>query len=483
MDCQRNLLIQNLMLRWRYSMGAVVYNQSWYQPESSDAMSLLTMYGYPQEARAGLTTLLHKTKGAGFYTNWEAGEKLSHGAEYYFLTRDNTFLEEHLDAHTALCETFAKQIQEDPKGLLEKQRHCGDIPDVDYCTFHQAVGWQGLRHMASAWQLAGFSEVADTYAAVADQLRESLLQAIELSSTGLADGTLFVPSILYGEEKEVYSPITKTRMGSYWNLCMPYAFATGLWPFDSAELTAISDFMHGHGATLLGLLRFNYYPVEIGSYKADGLPGYWSSGVDNVYLPSYQRMLAQRDDAERLILSFYGKLMHGQTRGTFVSGEGDTLGPYPGLEYRSSYGAVCSANNTAFLLPLRLMLVRESTDPATGIPEGLHLAHATPRQWLEAGKEIRVEEAPTAFGLVSFTLKAKSDGSAIEISIKTPERNMPEQLRLKLRLPQGKKIKAVRNNQQSKSIETDAPVSFDAETEIIHLDGLQGNIQLTALLD
>ena len=73
MDCQRNLLIQNRMLRWRYSLGSVVYHGSFYQPESSDAMSTLAMYGFTGEARDGLGDLMDMTKGKGFYVNWERG--------------------------------------------------------------------------------------------------------------------------------------------------------------------------------------------------------------------------------------------------------------------------------------------------------------------------------------------------------------------------------------------------------------------------
>lgn len=479
MDCQRNLLIQNLMLRWRYSLGSVVYHNSFFQPESSDAMSLLALYGFTDEARSGLVELLPMTKGDGYYTNWERGEKLSHGAEYYLITRDNAFLETHTPAYVEILEELARQQNADPHGLLEKQRHCGDIPAVDYCTFHQAVCWQGMRNMALAWQLSGNSELAERYGSLARAFRESLLQAVEKSAQWLPDGSLFVPSILLEQNKEVYSPITETRIGSYWNLCMPYAFASGLWGSDSPELKGIVQFLHNHGATLLGLLRFNYYPIEIGKHHPEGLPGYWTTGYDNVYLPSYLRVLALRDEAERLILSFYGKLAHGQTRGTFVSGEGDTVGVFPGLDHRSFYGAVCSANNMAFLLPLRLMLVRESFNAETGLPEGLHLAHATPRAWLEPGNSIRVTNAPTMFGPVSYTLAAADDGQTLDVTLDLPDRNIPEQLRLKVRPPHPRQITGVYLQDAGPSGEG---LPFDAETGIIVLDNLTGKARLRVLL-
>jgi hypothetical protein len=52
-------------------------------------------------------------------------KKLSHGAQYYYLTRDAAFIEEHTDTYIALCEEFRRQMAEDPYGLLLKQRQCG----------------------------------------------------------------------------------------------------------------------------------------------------------------------------------------------------------------------------------------------------------------------------------------------------------------------------------------------------------------------
>ena len=56
-----------------------------------------------------------------------------------------------------------------------------------------------------------------------------------------------------------------------------------------------------------------------------------------------------------------------------------------------------------------------------GLPEELLLAHFTPRGWLEDGKEIRVKEAPTPFGKVSFGIKPHLIQDRIEADIQTPK--------------------------------------------------------------
>ncbi|MHB8994353.1 MAG: LamG domain-containing protein [Armatimonadota bacterium] len=475
MNAQRNLLIQNLMMRWRYSVGAVVYHGSFYQPEGSDAVSLLGLYGYPEACGEGLADLLPMAKGDGYYTNWEWGEKLTHGAQYYLLTRDADFINRNTAQYRQMCQALAEQMAKDPHGLLEKQRHCGDIPEAGYCTFHLMVCWRGMRDMAQVWKLTGHSAESQETEATAARLKSAIQKALDKSVAWLPDGSLFVPNTLL-DQHTPFEPITATRLGSYWNLCMPYAFASGFWEPGSKEMNGISRYLHQHGGLLLGLLRFNYYPVRIGSFRPGGLPGYSTTGFDNVYLPAYERMLSDRGEADRLVLTFYGKLAHGQTRNTFVNGEGETVGEVPGERYRSCYGTPSSANNTAFLLPLRLMLVRESFDHQNGMPEGLYLADAAPREWLAPGKTIRVKEAPTYFGTLSYTLKRETSGRRLLAEIDLPARDPIKVLRLKLRLPGKQRVRAVTVN--GKPWER-----FDPEQETIDLTGLQGKLRVAAAIN
>lgn len=472
MDAQRNLLIQNLIMRWRYTLGPVVYHGEFYQPEGSDTVTLLGLYGHLDAHRDGLSDLLPKTKGAGYYTNWEWGEKLTHGAHYYLLTRDRDFIARHTPDYLAMCRGLAEQMARDPNGLPEKQRYSGDVPEASYCTPHLMVCWRGLRDMAQVWKETGHGVEARLAEETASRLRSALRKALDRSVTWLPDGSLFVPSVLL-EGQKPFDPITETRLGSYWNLVMPYAYASGFWEPDSREMEGISRYVHRYGGVLLGLLRFNYYPVRIGAFRPGGLPGYSTTGFDNVYLPNYQRMLADRGEVDRLVLSFYGKLAHGQTRNTFVSGEGDTGGEVPGERYRSCYGTPNSGNNAAFLLPLRLMLIRETFDAGTGLPQGLYLADAAPRPWLAPGRRIRVQQAPTCFGPVSYTLSVTPSGRRVTAEVEVPARDPVEELGLKLRLPDGRRIRAVTVNGKRHE-------RFDATAETIDLSGLKGSLRVVA---
>jgi hypothetical protein len=72
-----------------------------------------------------------------------------------------------------------------------------------------------------------------------------------------------------------------------------------------------------------------------------------------------------------------------------------------------------------------------------GKPETLRLMFATPRRWLEDGKAIVVERAPTAFGQVSVTLRSELARSSVSAEVILPERQIPERTSLRVRLPEG----------------------------------------------
>lgn len=468
MDCQKNLLIQNLVLRHRYSLGNNAYDESLYHPESCDAATTLAKYGFTNEARNALEVIY----GAGLntYANWVRGEQLTHSAEYYHLTKDYDFMSKWTNRFKTFFLDFEGQIKKDTFGLLTPQPLSSDISTEEYYTYQQAVAWRGWRDIATILKDLNLYN-SDTTKIAVQQFRKNLLLAINSSKSTIDDGALFIPSILHAKKKEIYSPISETKLGSYWNLCMPYAFDSGIFDYKSKEMGQILNFMHNHGGLLLGMLRFNFYATPIGDFLKGGIPGYYTTGVDNVYLISYMRALAQRDESERLILSFYGRLVHGQTKHTFSSGEGDNIGVYPGVENRCSFGSWNSANNLTLLESLRYMLLCDSYDFETGVPNELRFAHSTPREWLENGKVIEFNNAPTIFGNASCRIVSGIDKGKINVNLYIPTRDPIEKIFLKLRLPQGKRIQKVKLQGR------DYP-RFDSEKELIDLRGFKGQIEL-----
>jgi len=130
-----------------------------------------------------------------------------------------------------------------------------------------------------------------------------------------------------------------------------------------------------------------------------------------------------------------------------------------------------SVATAAILNYLRLMLVHE-TAAADGRPDGLELAHATPRGWLAAGKRIAVSDAPTAFGPASYTLEAVGE-DLVRASVKVPPRLAPgDRLSLRVRVPGGRDVTRVTVNGRPHE-------EVDRATGTIDLTGYSGQLTVT----
>jgi hypothetical protein len=130
-----------------------------------------------------------------------------------------------------------------------------------------------------------------------------------------------------------------------------------------------------------------------------------------------------------------------------------------------------TASNSAFLETLRLMLVHERRDK-DGSPVGLDVAFATPRPWLGNGKSISVNAAPTSFGALTYDLHR--DGNRLTGTVIVPSRRPPPTLRLRLRLPRGVELRAIRVNGRRRPV--------DLRTGTIDLSGMRGSLDVVAAL-
>jgi hypothetical protein len=455
-DAQRNLVIQNLGLTWRYSIGNPYEQFSF--PESVDVAQVMAEYGYGAVARSILRTSL--TRKPTPYPNWKMGEKLLGSASYYSLHRDRAYVDQTLPTLHRYVTALGRQIRANGAGLLRRERYSSDIPDSVHGIHSQAVAWQGLRSIARVWAETGHGSAAARARRIASRLEAGLGRAVAASQRRLPDGSLFVP-VQLGDGIRPYKAVTEARLGSYWNLVMPYALASGLFRPGSPQAAGVYRYMLRHGSRLLGLVR-------AGAYALYPDPVFPTSGTDQVYGINVSRFLADNDKPDHLVLSLYGQLAAGMTEGTFIAGEAATVAPLQGAYYRSMYLPPNGASNAAFLTTLRLMLVHETTE-RDGDPLGLELAFATPRAWLRAGRRILVRNVPTSFGPVAFTLEA-SEG-AVHGTVVMPERPLPRTLKLRLRLPPGRRIGSV-------TVDGRPFERFDRATETLDLSGRRGTLEV-----
>jgi hypothetical protein len=151
-------------------------------------------------------------------------------------------------------------------------------------------------------------------------------------------------------------------------------------------------------------------------------------------------------------------LAHGMTRNTFIGAEGCAIEPLD-ESGRFFYCPPNSSSNGQWLAILRWLLVQDWDRDEDGRPETLRLMFGTPRRWLEDGKMISVERAPTDFGPVSVRMQSRLQQGKVTAEVELPGRNKPKQVLLRARVPEGWRVVSARIGETA--IETDQNGTVD----------------------
>ena len=150
MNAERALLVQNLELSWRYSIGNPYEEFSF--PESLDGAQVMAELGFGAVSRAILRVSF--TRRSTPYPGWTMGEELLAAAEYVSLTDDRAFLTSATPKLLGYVEALARRQGAD--GLLAPEHFSSDIKDEVRGLHAQAIAWEGLRSIAAVWaQAAG----------------------------------------------------------------------------------------------------------------------------------------------------------------------------------------------------------------------------------------------------------------------------------------------------------------------------------------
>ncbi len=253
---------------------------------------------------------------------------------------------------------------------------------------HHIVGYdfwnlRGLLYTADAARALGETADAEAFTAEAQAYRQAIDAAWK--RTGLA-----------------YFPPSWEKVGT------PWGNTETLWP---TELFAPDD--PRVGALLTEVRERHGGGFAEGTIRWTGQPN-----VIHPYLSSYTTMASLlRGDHDQFVEDYYWYLLHSSASHAFPEG----------IYFKRRYAwsetipHVLGAANFAFLL--RHALIHEHDDE-------LHLLMGVPDWWLANGKEIRVENAPTHFGVMSLRVRGKANG--VEVKLDAPHRQPPNQIVLHL---------------------------------------------------
>jgi hypothetical protein len=238
--------------------------------------------------------------------------------------------------------------------------------------------------------------------------------------------------------------LVKQGAGGYYALVAPMVLETEFFEPRDERVLWITKFMEERGGLLLGLSRYG-------------------DGVDHAYTYGYALSQLRRGEIDKFLLTFYASLAYGMSQDTYSGAEVTRLAI--GLNEPTLPHLLSSAQQ---LRMLRMMLVREEG-------EDLLLAGATPRAWLEDGKTITVQGAPSLAGSVSYSLTSMAAHREIRAVVE-PFAKDRSSMHLKLRLRAPKPLGPIKEV----TVNGKPWTAFDEET--IQLDGssLQQRLEIVA---
>jgi hypothetical protein len=156
----------------------------------------------------------------------------------------------------------------------------------------------------------------------------------------------------------------------------------------------------------------------------------WGAANEPVYNPQGTAYLL-RNEPEAAIRTFYSTMASGFSH--------SVLEP---VEHRWTHGQYFGPPSTdgAWFELYRHLLIHERDD------HSLLLGQAVPRKWLESGKRIEIERAPTLYGTLSATLESQVSSGRIVATIQMPGRSKPKSLLVRLRHPERRPMRYVTVN-------------------------------------
>jgi hypothetical protein len=258
--------------------------------------------------------------------------------------------------------------------------------------------WDGKHHIVGYdfWNLRGVLCVADAARELGEQTdaqkfqqeAEDYRRAIDAAwkKTGLA-----------------WFPPSWEKVGTHWG-DTELLWPTELFAPDDARVSALlAEVRERHGGGFCeGAIRWT------GSKEPAIHP----------YLSSYTTMASLiRGEHDKFVEEFYWYLLHSTATHAFP--EGVFYGRR--FAWSDTIPHATGAANFAFLL--RHALVHEQGDE-------LHLLLGMPDWWLEPGKEVRIERAPTHFGVMNLRLRGTAAG--VEVKLDPPRRQPPNRIVLHL---------------------------------------------------
>lgn len=364
------------------------------------------------------------------------GRMLATLALYWNYTRDSALLAAHkgkIEKIAALLLSLrhqAKEIPEDDpaRGMIHGWCEADSCLEPDpsrylrpyYSNTTEAI--RGLTDLSAVWRQAGFGELCSEI----ESMRSDLETSIARSTLTDCDPAC-IPAIA-GADVPFDVASREDSLDPQFRAYRAYSEMLHSGCLTLAQVETIVRYREAHGDIRLGI------PCVYG-FKSNELGGFLSYG--------HAYGLLQHDLIREFLLLLYSLSAHQYSRGCWTAPETRLI------DSERSAAPYCVPAQLAVPLLLRWMLVFEEP-----FAETLWLCKATPREWLQDGKEISVTDASTRWGNVSFRIRRTAAQVTVIAEVPRGARTV-----LRLRLPLGRQIKAAIVNETEWS-----HIDLDGET-------------------
>ena len=374
------------------------------------------------------------------------GMTLSLLARYFSYTRDSALILKHREKIEAtallLTEMHEESLRlpnENPgygliRGWSESDSCLGENPSLYWQPYYanSAFAARGFKDIARVWTDLAHSQPSPEMEKLARgwldrsrMLQQRTIESIEKNIQ--SDKTPPYIGLFPGTTLTFRESLEKERPSPQQWPHRPYAELLQADVLPPRLSNLVIDCMRAYGATTLGVV------ANVGRVHDDGreILGFISYG--------YAQALLRLDRIEEFLLFLYSHRYHAHTRGSWTAGEVTAI--------TGDSGTYCVPAQQTIPLLVRWMLVLEDSDE-----DRLYLAKGVPRDWLVSGKDIRIDDAPTRFGRVSFSLAAKPSSKSIVGQVELSGERVPKEVQFKLRLPLQTTLQSVTVNGQPASL-------------------------------
>lgn len=297
---------------------------------------------------------------------------------------------------------------------------------------------RGFRDLGKAWEKLGKQIKRSDLIAQGQKLQreakdlERDIQTAISRSILKVDGETILPSIA-GVKQPFHVAVPLDQSDPQFRSYRAYMEMMHSGILTADQVRMIVEYRARHHDVILGV------PAAYG-YNTGVLAGFLSYG--------HGYGLIQHEMIREALLLLYSHMAHQYTRGTWTAPETRSILPDQGI------APYCTPAQLVVALLTKWLLVFE--DPQS---ETVWLGKAAPREWLEDGKRITVENAPTRWGRLHLKITSQIASGSIAAQLKLPP-GFAATTKLRLRAPKNASLKSVTLNGK-------AWHNFDARSETI----------------